>query len=728
MTVMFSPSLGQLSERRAVRDFFGQRLVATVAAALIPGQALAQAAQQAVGPIRLPTVTVTAQKEPTDAQTLPVSLTAVSKETIAKGGVTIVSDAAIYAPNTYFSEFTARKLSFARFRGIGSSPANPSITTYVDGVPQLNANSSSMELMDVDQIEFVRGPQSALFGRNALGGLVNIASARPSLTSWTRSLSVPVANNAGREVRGSVSGPIAGGRLGASISMTYGRRDAFTRNDLTGNDLDYRSAFSAKGQLLWTPASTWETRLLVTGERARDGDYALADLDVLRRNPFHAARDFEGHTDRDLLNTTVLTRREGGRVSFSTTTGFVRWKTADATDLDYTPLPLVTRDNTEQSFQFTQEVRLASAQTAALRLSDRVAVRWQTGVFFFTQNYDQDAVNTFAPFLLSQSAPFPVGQRSPQAALDDLGVGLYGQTTATVSERVDISGGLRVDHERKKALLDTFFLPAIAPGVVVDAEKDFANVSPQASVAFRIQPDKMLYAAVARGFKAGGFNPVSPAGNEAYGEEHTWSFEGGTKTTWAGGRLAANAAAFYIDWQDLQLNLPDPRVPAQFYIANVGGAASTGVEFELNARLHESFDVFSALGYNRARFKSGSVSSGVNVAGNRLPNTPDYTATFGFQVSRAAGGAATLYGRGEVVLYGAFQYDDTNSAGQEAYSLANFRAGVRGKYVFVETWVKNAFDTRYIPVAFAYGGFAPSGFVGESGRPRTFGISAGFTL
>src|SRR5688572_7439985 len=94
----------------------------------------------------LPTVTVTATKEPADAQKVPVSVTAVSKQTLADSGARIVSDAAILAPNTFFSEFTARKLSNARFRGISSSPANPGITTYIDGVPQLNTNSSSAEL------------------------------------------------------------------------------------------------------------------------------------------------------------------------------------------------------------------------------------------------------------------------------------------------------------------------------------------------------------------------------------------------------------------------------------------------------------------------------------------------------------------------------------------------------------------------------------------------------
>jgi iron complex outermembrane receptor protein len=238
----------------------------------------------------------------------------------------------------------------------------------------------------------------------------------------------------------------------------------------------------------------------------------------------------------------------------------------------------------------------------------------------------------------------------------------------------------------------------------------------------------MLYASAGRGFKAGGFNPASPAGSEAYGEERAWHVEGGLKTTWARDRVSTNLAVFSIDWNDLQLNLPNPFVPGQFYIANVGSARSTGAELEVTGRVDPGIDVFGALGVTRARFDDGSLSAGVDVSGNTLPNTPEYTASLGAQWSRELVPGATVYGRGDLVVYGALQYDDANTASQEAYSLANFRAGVRGRYVFGEVWVRNAFDTRYIPIAFAYGNFAPSGFIGEMGRPRTFGVSGGVTF
>jgi len=673
--------------------------------------------------VTLPSVTVTAQKEPEDARKLPVSVTAVSADTIERAGIRIVSEAAIFAPNVTFTEFTARKLSNPRFRGVGSSPGNPAVTTFIDGVPQLNSNSSSIELLDVDQIEFVRGPQSALFGRNTLGGLVNVASRRPSPGKWTGQMSVPFGNFSAWDIRGIASGALIADTLSASAAFSYAEREGFTVNDVTDNDLDSRAAFSGKGQLLWKPARQWEARVIVSGERARDGDYALNDLAALRETPFHSSRNYEGFTNRDILGTTIQTERTGSTMRLSTTTGFVKWKTEDSTDLDYSPLPLATRDNAEEDFQFTQEVRLASATPA--KLSDTAVLKWQSGLFFFTQSYQQDAVNTLAPFVLSPFVGVPVNQYSPVSELDDFGLGVFGQGTVTLKEKLDLIAGVRLDYENKNADLKTFFDPAIAPPTVVVAEDSFTNVSPQFAVAYRLRPEYSVYATVTNGFKAGGFNPASPAGSEAYSEENTWNVEGGLKTLWANGRVALNSAVFFIDWNDMQLNVPNLAVPGQIYIANVGGASSKGVEFDLTARPAPGVDVFGSFGYTNATFSDGSTSVGLDVSGNEIPNTPDYTASFGAQYGRAINSATTAYGRADFVLSGAFKYDDANSQGQDAYSLVNFRGGVRGKLFFVEGWVRNAFNTTYIPVAFAYGPLTPSGFIGENGAPRTFGLSAG---
>jgi len=702
-------------------------VIASIAAATIQSVAMAQTQTQTTEPIRLDPITVNVYKEKDDAQRLPVSVTGVSESVLRGAGVLKVSDAGILAPNTFFSEFTARKLSNARFRGIGSSPLNPGITTYIDGVPQLNTNSSNIEFLDIEQVEFVRGPQSALFGRNTLGGLINIATERPSVTKWTGGVTAHLANRSEWDARAGISGPISD-KVGLRVTVGHGARDGFTINDVTGNDLDYRRTSYGKAQLWWTPTSEWEARLIVTGERDQDGDYALNDLAALRQNPFHSSRDFDGVVERDIVAPTFQLRYEGSRFAFGSTTGLVDWKTRDVTDLDYTVRPLITRSNREKDIQFTQEFRFASAPGAPAKLGDSVRLRWQTGVFFFSQNYDQDAINNFAPFLLSPQLGFPVAQHSPRSALNDKGVGVYGQMTATFSENFDLTFGARVDHENKEADLRTFFVPAISPENRVVAEEGFSNVSPQVAASYRFAGSNRVYASVGRGYKAGGFNPASPVGSEAYGEEETWHVEGGVKTLLANGKLSANASLFYIDWSDLQLNVPNPAVPAQFFIRNIGKATSKGVELELNARPHANVDLFATYGFTHARFADNTSSGGVDVSGKKLPSAPDHTFTVGAQLSKELTKSLALYGRGDVWVNGGFEYNDANTARQEAFSLANFRVGVRGRYAFVEGWLKNAFDTQYIPIAFAYGSFAPSGFVGEMGPPRRVGVTMGVTF
>ncbi len=700
------------------------RTLAVLFAVLAPTLAAAQTNPSPS--VVLPTVIVTAQKEPAEVKEVPASVTAVTADTIAGSGLLTLTEAAIFAPNTVFTEFTARKVSNARFRGIGSSPGNPAITTYLDGVPQLNSNSSNIELIDVNQVEFVRGPQSPLFGRNTLGGIVNVTSTRPSMSRWTGSVMAPLGNAGAVDVRGNVSGPLTD-KTAISFAGGTQRRDGFTRNTVTGNDLDSRNGTFAKAQLLFQPNANWEGRVIYAHERNRDGDYALGDLNAIRTTPFSVSRDFEGFTNRNINNTTINLRGIGQNLSIESTTGIIRWNTEDETDLDYSPMPLAVRSNLEKDTQLTQQIRIASPDNAPLALGTAM-VRWQAGVEYFNQSYDQDAVNRLSAFVLSPQIGFPVAMHSPEASIDSSGIGLFGRATVTLNDKADLTAGLRLDHESSDAHLRTFFAPAIAPANVVAEEDSFTDISPQFAFGYRVTPEHTAYTSVARGYKAGGFNPAALPGSEGYGEEHAWHVEAGVKSTLAAGKVAANAAVFWINWDDLQLNVPNPFVPGQFYIANVGGARSRGAEFDITARPRSDLDVFAAVGFTAARFNDGTMASGVDVGDNELPYTPDYTATIGGQMTRAITSAISGYGRAELVLTGAFNYDEGNTQSQDAYSLVNLRAGAKHKRLFAELWLRNAFDTRYVPIAIPFPGFAPSGFIGENGRPRTFGISFGATF
>lgn len=672
----------------------------------------------------LPVVTVTARKGAEPAQSTPVSVTAVNADTIEAEGVHTVKDAAIYAPNVNISEFTVRRLSSPFFRGIGASVNNPGITTFYDGVPQFNANSSSIELVDVNQVEFVRGPQSALFGRNTVGGLINITSREPSLSTWRSDFETQYGNYSYFDERFGVSGPMIKDQLGMSFAGGYSSRDGYAVNDTTGHAADGREAFFGKVQMMWKPADDLTIRLIVSGEKDHDGDYALGDLNYIRANPHHVVYDFDGYTHRDVIAPTLLVDLKGEAVDFSSITGLVWWHTHDYGDLSYYTGSPGTNSDLERGWQFSQEFRLGSAKDAPLQLNPDLQLKWQAGVQIFTQNYTGELDDDFTTFGYTWKN---------FSDLNDVGAGAYGQTTLTAWEKLDFIVGIRGDYENKSAHLRTSYDPVIAPGTDTSPSKDFSNVTPQFGIAYHLSKEYTFFGTISRGYKAGGFNATPPAGFESYDEETSWNYEIGAKTSWLDNKLLANLTFYYINWENLQLTQPDPTVPGNYYIANAGSAESKGVELEIIARPLTGWDVFAGAGVADTEFLSDAhaihtdafgTSSTVGLAGNQLPNTPLFTANCGAQYTWQVCKAAALYARAEMVATGRYYYNPANTAAQDAYTLANFRAGVRGKNWFAEGWVRNAFDTHYVPLAFEDPN-GQSGIVGQSGDPVTFGLRAG---
>jgi iron complex outermembrane receptor protein len=706
-------------QRHAVLRCFAFALaLGVVSRGLLFAQAVPGGAPQ---PTKLPSIIVTSQKEAQALQDLPASVTATTRSLLEDSGVRYVNDAAMFAPNIALTEFSARKLSNPRFRGIGSSPNNPAVTTYIDGVPQLNANTSSLELIDIEQIEFVRGPQGALFGRNTVGGLINVSSIRPALDRASGGVTVGLGDYGLREARFTVAAPLVQNEAGVSFAGGFSGRDGYVTNPLTGHDLDWREAYFGKAQLFWNLSKEWSARVILSGERARDGDYRLNDLLSVRANPSLAPRNFEGFTHRDVLAPTLLVTGKSGTMDLAFTTGAVSWKTIDATDLDYSPAPLIERENREKGKQLSQEIRASSPGNS----SD--ALTWQAGAFYFWQDYDQMTFNYFPnPVFVRYPVGTPAFRSFTLAKLEDQGLGVFGQATFKPNAETTLSVGVRGDYEDKTADLRSFTVPAGLGAVTMQAlSDDFSELSPHASASFRVAPDQLTYVAIARGYKAGGFNAASPAGTERFEQETSWNYEAGWKGTWLNQKLRTNLAAFHTRWSDLQLNVP-AMVPGQFYLANVGSAASKGIEFEVTARPAAGWEVFGNAGWLSAKFRGGSHSEGRSVAGNRVPLTPKYTASGGVQCSFAIDRDLTAYVRGEVTAFGKYYYDDHNSRSQGLYSLTNLRVGLRGRQWTAEAWVRNAFDEVYVPLAIPYPGLAPSGFVGESGAPVTMGVSVGW--
>ncbi len=674
----------------------------------------------------------------------PLSATVTTRKTIQDAGMYSVKDAAMYAPNTDFTEFSARKLSNPRFRGIGGSPNNPGVTTYMDGVPQTNGNSSSIMLLDVDQIDYVRGPMGSLFGRNTAGGLVNITSRRPTMQGWEGEAQTMIGNYNLQDYRARVSGALIEDVLGFSFMGGHNERDGYTKNTVNNQPIDNRNSWFGKTQFLWTPTKRLEVRLIIAGETAHDGDYALNDLAQLRAFPFQSARDFRGHTSRDVLMPTVQVTYHADSFDLTSTTGLVRWKTQDTTDLDYSTFNFVPgstfllRSNREQQTTWSQEFRFSNPKGVPVTICDSAFLTWQAGTFFFDQTYQQTTFqaqdNVFFPVFI------PANTTNTAAHLHDQGMGTYAQSTLTAWKKLDITAGLRWDLEHKQADLAASRSPVAPPflpslNASSGTSRSFSQVTPQTSIAYRFTPGLMGYFGFSGGYKAGGFNTASVTGRTNYDQERTWNYEIGLKGRALQDKLGFQLAFFYTDWRNLQLNTPNGASLATYDIINAGNAASKGIELGLNYQATSSWTVFGSAGLQTSRFLSGSMDNNslanggagglVGIGGNRVPYTPNYTAAVGTQYNWELAHGWTLYARADVQFKGGFVYDSSNMAGQNAYSLANFRVGLRRETWYSEFFMNNAFNTHYVPIAIPFPGLAASGYIGEMGAPLTCGVRAG---
>lgn len=686
------------------------------------------------------TVVVTAERIPEPLLDAQSSVTSMDAADLAVSDARSAATAAERAPDVNYVEFTARAVSNPQFRGVGGSTTNPGVTTYVDGVPQLSADTSSQEWLDVERIELVRGAQGTLYGRNTLGGVVNVATTRPDGT-WDASGEVTYGDFDRLDLRAALGTPLGCERCGLRAAYGFSRRDGYTTNLTTGHSLDDRAAHAYRAQAAFDLGDRWEARLGVQGELADDGDFAIGDLAELRRDPNHVRHDFEGHTSRDLDAETLTVRRAGADVTVESITGLVHHRAAETTDLDATEASTLTRRNRRDGVQLTQELRALS--TVPWQLRDDWSLAAQGGLFGFSQGNDQQVVNFVAPSYLLASGgitlPPPLAaaldaalapaEDRTRASLDDAGLGVYAQTTLAFQRTWDATVGLRYDAERKHANIDTVTavalpdrdeLPVVGPAHVGDT-RSFGAVTPRFILGGAPISGLRLYASAASGYRAGGFNAVAPTGATAYDQERSWSYELGAKSVLLERRLEAQVALFLVDLDDLQLNVPLAGSPGRFYVANAGSAETRGVELEVLVRPFERLRLDASLGYLDARFGAGSTDSGVEVGGNRLPFADRLTSFLGAQYEIPLGGEWRAGVRAEWARRGDYFYDAANTEQLGAYDLLHASSWIAWRDVTVRVAARNLTDERVVPLAIPY--TTPSGFAGESSAPRTLSVS-----
>jgi iron complex outermembrane receptor protein len=661
------------------------------------------------------------------AQDMPRSFTPISERLRKDAGITSIEEAARFVPNALVTGFTARRLSFPYVRGVGSGQGDPAVATFVDDVPQLSISSTNLSLVGLDRIEILRGPSGALWGRNTIGGAINLITKEPEFQNGAELFaSVGNFNSQRYEVR--ATGPITEDSLAASVSASYERRDGFTDNTFTGNDVDFRESTFARGQVLWAPDDDNTVRFVLYGEGTRDGGFVLSDVGGLRSNPYRINQDFEGSTDRDILAASVIWEHTGDGFDFTSITSAQTWEIDETSDFDFSQIDGVRRYTSEEEDYAYQEFRLQSNGDYDPSDRDATGMRWLAGVSGFYSDERRSAANEFRPGGAGIIfAPSMVGTDRSVGDFQSYALSAFGQVSMLLGSGLEVSGAVRYDYEDKKAGINRTFSVSgfTSPLATTSQSRSFDRVLPRASITWRANDDVTSYFTIARGFKAGGFNLTAPSGQESFGVESSWTYELGVKSRWLDDRVQANAAVFFVDWDDMQLSQFDPM--AGGFVSNAGESTSQGIELELVGEATDELTVFGTAGYLDTEFDRFTDQFGQDVSGRSLPFAPEWTFGAGAQYRQRIDDDLAAFARIDYFHVGEFYYDAGN-LGRERYNLTNLRIGVDYENWRVDLFMHNAFDEEYVSLAFQANPADPTQFVGQNGAPRTYGLSVRVTF
>ncbi|PWW80954.1 hypothetical protein CR164_12780 [Prosthecochloris marina] len=653
-------------------------------------------------------ITVTAQKREESVQKVPAAITAITETELEDAGVETIADVIDMIPNLSVSKELGG-FSGVAIRGIGPSmfTRRSPVVIYVDGVPYDDVTQVDLELLNVERIEVLRGPQGTLYGKNAIGGVINVITRKPG-NDWEGKASVWAGEHETYGMKGFVNGPVVTDRLFFSVSGKYTDVGGYMKNDHPDQEyFDARSAASLKGWLRWLPVESIEVNLHARVD-GRDGGAgaSLAPGPVV----FHGFMDPEDRNDSDVYSAALDMYYQGKGFSLYSLTTYLYEK--DDLCLSKTFVPVQGTDRIREKSEhkgFTQELRVQSPDDAS-------SIRWMGGLYYSTENTNDEDYSTtldtegFFGYNVKYNWP---GERQEQT------VAAFGQVTFPLVSALDFTAGLRyetirkeLDYRREVIRTDTGQQLPIDPfsGSAVPVswsrDEDWGAFLPKGVLSWGLSEHVMLYGSVARGYLAGGLNAWGDDKEAAkFDEQTSLNYEVGAKMTWLEGRVLLNATLFYIDIENM--HVWNQTAPGVYVASNAAKAHSQGVEVEARAKLLQGLDIGAAFGLLDAKFDEYG-----DFKGNVPVLSPDWTANFNVQYRHGSG----LFVRMDADGYGTTYYDDANTIERDPFGLVHAKIGYEADSWDVYLYGNNLLDKEYF-TGKSFGVFT----VGE---PRTVGMTA----
>ena len=688
---------------------------------------------------------VTAQKREQNLQDVPVGVSLLSGKALAEAQLRNAGELATLLPTLNVQASSGPGTSSFNIRGIGTqafSPGvDPSVSTMLDGVVMGRSGMAFLDLVDIERVEVLRGPQGTLYGKNASGGVVHIITRDPS-PEFSGTAAANAIEDGEYRLDGSVSGPITE-TLGYRLTGFGVDDDGWAKNVYNDDKINSTRNYSVRGKLQWQARDDLDFMLA--------GDYswnncdctALSVRDILDGPDQQALlqeqlpvvpskHNQDVNNDQRTFNrtrssgTSLTANRDLDEYALTSITAWRDWRTESIVDFDDSPanplsLSFPAPPETEQN-QFSQELRLAS-----------VPAEWGSyvvGAFYFQQ--DVDTGNTTTAGVLEPIVPATT--RVSRTDVHGKNMAAFGEVNFNLWRDWQLILGGRytydeLEYDTTADRTDNIVFPP--PGEASDSH-DESDFSPKLVLQWDVSDDAMAYASYVSGYKGPAFDTSLLTAGTYVDPETSDSWETGLKSRWLDNRLIFNAALFYAEYDDFQAETSIDVGPlGSIVLTNAGEVSTQGVELEFIAQPVSDWTISGGVTYTDAtidEYPNGNCSGGQrsrgecpdkyqDLSGGQLPYTPKWKATLGTDYTIPLQSIAFDLILGANVRYQGdvlYELSQDPYTEQDAYGIVDIRAVLAGRRegYRITAFVKNALDENYAALIYANSpALLPNGYI-----------------
>ena len=720
-------------------------------------------------------------KETNNLRSLPAAVSLLTPQTINTNQIQAIKDISSYVPNLYIPDYGSKLTSAIYIRGIGARSSGQSVGLYVDNVPYLDKSTFDFEFTDIQRIEVLRGPQGTLYGRNAMGGIINIYTISP-FDFQGKKILLSGGNYGQFSVKASHYGML-NEKIGFTAAAYYDHSNGFFTNTYNNEKADKEDAVGGRIKLEARFSPNLKAFYSVSTEYVNQGAFpyglynqqdgtispvCINDSSSYRR--FMIANNFSLE-----YNTTHFT--------LSSTTGYQFFNDNMKMDQDFTSASVFTLNQQQKQHAISQEINLKSNASGNYH--------WAIGAFGFYNTLNTEGPVTFKEDgikLLQQTFDDlkEENPRMPALTITDkslyipgsfktpaFGLALYHQSTYNnlFIDGLSVTAGLRLDYEKQKlqyasdAKMHLSMTIGNRPPMDISnmydrsviqekTSQDFWQLLPKIAIKYECTPGTTTYLSVAKGYKTGGYNvqmsadlmqaqmqydmmsqfssmiPIeiskpSPMQETAsYKPEQSWNYEAGFRSELFDSRLFMDFAFFYMNIRDLQLtqfvNSGNGRI-----LTNAGKADSYGAEASVKLQITNELSANANYGYTHATFRNYNDGKN-NYKGNFIPYTPRHTLNIGIQYNKRLSNCwiDQVFASAQLNGYGPIYWNEANDIRQDFYATLKAKAGVRKGRFNLSVWSKNITNCSY--TTFYFESFGNS-FM-QQGKPFQIGAEISFSI